>query len=77
MAQPDYTELEKQLADNSLSDVELPSTETLADRADKQQRSTEFVRLGVHGIFSMLLSIFAPMMTTHKQKNTLKKAKRS
>ena len=70
-----YDEIEKKLAKNALLGHSLPDTSSLAAKAEKQQRSKEFVRLGVFGLFTILLALFAPILMKHKKTTIQKKGK--
>ncbi|MFT5313805.1 MAG: hypothetical protein ACI8Z9_002300 [Paraglaciecola sp.] len=70
-----YDEIEKKLAKNALSGQSLPDLHSLAEKVEKQQRSKAFVRLGVVGIFSMLLTLLAPLLMKHKKTSIQKKGK--
>ena len=60
-----YDEIEKKLAKNAVLGHSLPDPSMLAEQVEKQQRSKEFVRLGVFGVFAMVLALFAPLLTKH------------
>jgi hypothetical protein len=66
MTSHDYSELEKQLAENALTKRELPSAEVMAARVAKHIQSKELVRLGVYGVMGVALSLFAPLLMRHK-----------
>ncbi|MEH6712453.1 MAG: hypothetical protein V7733_14645 [Paraglaciecola polaris] len=70
-----YQELERKLAEDILANQVLPEPEALAAKVTKQDKSKEIVRLGVHGVFSMLLTLFAPLMMSHSKKLLKKKVK--
>jgi hypothetical protein len=71
-----YDEIEKQLAQNAMLGQNLPDPSVLAAKVEKQQRSKEFVRLGVFGLFSMLLALLAPLLMKHKKTTIQKKGKK-
>ena len=75
MNEESYQEFERKLAEEVLSNQILPEPEALAAKVSKQDKSKEIVRLGVHGVFSMLLTLFAPLMMSHSKKLLKKKVK--
>jgi len=73
-----YDEIEKRLAKSAVLGQSLPDPSLLAEQVEKQQRSKEFVRLGVFGVFAMLLALFAPLLTKQKkspESNDIEKGK--
>ncbi|MAD18320.1 MAG: hypothetical protein CL579_19995 [Alteromonadaceae bacterium] len=75
MSDNEYKALERQLAGDALANQVLPEPEAMAAKVMKYDKSKEIVRLGVHGVFSMLLTLFAPLMISHSKKLLKKKVK--
>ncbi|MEM5497421.1 hypothetical protein WNY77_08465 [Paraglaciecola mesophila] len=75
MSDNEYKALERQLAEDALANQVLPEPEAMAAKVMKHDKSKEIVRLGVHGVFSMLLTLFAPLMMSHSKKLLKKKVK--
>ncbi|QHJ10277.1 hypothetical protein FX988_00489 [Paraglaciecola mesophila] len=75
MSDDEYQALERRLAKAALTKQALPEPKALAAKVVKQDKSKELVRLGVHGVFSMLLTLFAPLMMSHSKKLLKKKVK--
>ncbi len=65
--EPNVSKIEQQLAKKILQEAKMPSTLELTTNVAKQQRTNEFVRLGVHGILTMIISIFTPFFIKKKQ----------
>lgn len=75
MSDDEYQALEQRLAKDVLAKQTLLEPKELAAKVVKQDKSKELVRLGVHGVFSMLLTLFAPLMMSHSKKLLKKKVK--
>ena len=63
----DDSDIVSLLSTGAVKEAQSPDTAQLSKHVKKQQQTDEFLRLGVHGIFSMLLSILAPLYKRRRQ----------
>ncbi|WP_075188273.1 hypothetical protein [Teredinibacter haidensis] len=62
--QDDASRLEQQLKALPQTNKVGLSPQQLADTAERQEKTTEFLRLGAFGLYALLLSFFAPFART-------------